>query len=249
MKGQIKWIFAGAGMALLLGLILVFCGKLLGAKNGFVLSADKPNSLHVMEPGEQQLIEDTTEPFHTVRLRTDCYNIQFVPSDHYGVDYSQDSAYPAEHRMAGGVLEFVSAHKKRKDISVGLPEIGKDLYTLHIYYPTGAIFSAVKIEADMGNINLKSCQAQTLEIELDMGDLRLDDVQSADCELSVDMGDVTVISPLPETAYRYECDVDLGEITVNGVKAAHEIKRYHPGAACKLEIEVDAGAIELQFAQ
>lgn len=246
MQNQIKWVFAGAGMAVLLGLILVFCGRLMGARNGFVLSAD---GLRVMEQGEEQFIEESTEPFHSILVRTDCYSINFVPSDHYGVDFSQDSAYPAAFSVQDGMLSFASAHKRQKDISIGLPTIGRDLYTLRIYYPTDAELDAIKIEADMGDINLKGCSTRKLEADLDMGDIRLEGVQVTDCELSVDMGDVTVFSPLPESACNYECDVDLGEVTVNGVEMLHEYKRYHPDAVCKLEIEVDAGDIKLQFAQ
>lgn len=249
MQNQIKWVFAGAGLAILLGLILVFCGRLMGAKNGFILSTDGLNSLRVIEPGEEQFIEESTEPFHSILVRTDCYSINFMPSDHYGVDFSQDSAYPAAFSVQDGMLSFASAHKRQKDISIGLPTIGKDLYTLRVYYPADAEFDAIKIEADMGDINLKECNVRKLEADLDMGDLRLDGVQATDCELSVDLGDVTVLSPLPESAYNSECEIDLGEINVNGVEMAREYKRYHPGAACKLEIEVDAGDIKLQFAQ
>ena len=246
MKHAAKWIFAGAGIVALFGVILFACGIAMGAKSGFFLSK---NGLTVVD--ESQIQEQTiqAEAFDSIRLYNDYGDVVFVPSDHYGLSFIQYTAFPASFRIENGVLIYSSSFKQNRGLMLNMPSFEKKGKPVTIYYPADAVFESIEIEADMGNVQLTTRQVERLKIECDLGNIILDGVQAKSSELSADLGDVIIRTPLSETDYSYECETDLGEVTINGASVGHEVKRRNQSAPYQMDVQADTGNISIEFGQ
>lgn len=245
MKHAAKWIFAAAGVAALFGAILVACGIAMGAKSGFILNRD---GLAVVDGSQIEEQSVHLEAFHTIRLYTDNNSVTFTPSDHYGLSFTQYTAYPANYRVENGILVFSSSFKQNHGLMLNIPFAQKDS-PVTVYYPADAVFESIEIEADMGNVQLTALQVERLDISCDFGNIALDGVQAKNSELSVDFGDILLRTPLPETNYSYECEADFGDVTINGTLMEGEFNRRNPDAPYRMEIQADTGNISIEFGQ
>lgn len=90
----------------------------MGAKSGFYLSR---NGLTVIDETQREEQVVQLDAFDAVRLRADYGDITFVPSDHYGLSFTQYTAYPASYRVENGSLIYSSATKQNRGLMLNMP--------------------------------------------------------------------------------------------------------------------------------
>ena len=86
---------------------------------------------------------------------------------------------------------------------------------------------------------------RSLSVENDMGDVRLEGDLQGELEVADSMGEIELTLSGPVEDYRYELNVDMGEICVNGETYRSEASRS--GGRHSLNVENSMGDISVTF--
>lgn len=271
-KRYVKFILIAAGIAALLGMILMICGWAMGAKDGFVITkngfqlidrnAVPPQAQTPNTPAAPQ--EQNIDAFHSIRLHIGDSSLTFVKADRYGISLEPEADGTSAFQVVNGVL---TNQKTEGQLSWQFPNTGANQQTITIFYPENADFRSIEIDADGGNIQLSDITANQISIEQDSGEITLSNLitnrlsaesdsgsitvegaLAGKTELESDTGNIAVHASQAEQAYRYNCMSETGEIFVNGVSTGRRIAHGN-SSENQWDIQSEHGTITLDFAK
>ena len=105
---------------------------------------------------------------------------------------------------------------------------------------------ALELHESMGTIDGAGLTVErSLSVENDMGDVRLEGDLQGELEVADSMGEIELTLSGPVEDYRYELNVDMGEICVNGETYRSEASRS--GGRHSLNVENSMGDISVTF--
>lgn len=204
-------------------------------------------------------------------------NAQPDNTDKIQIEYNGGSRYRPEIVLSGGELKirekrrgfhwisfdigwFTRPDERKGTLTVSLPVVSDAKERdLEIDMDAGNVICqdiSVKnlgIEVDAGNAQLEQCKvAARAVVEVDAGNVEIQDSQINVLKGDVDVGNVTCsLTGRPLQEYAVDVDVDLGAVTLNGVKQGGRYKQASQtaeaagGQPAKIDWEVDVGDIEL----
>lgn len=220
----------------------------------FLETEEKKDPGPVQESGEVKL-----DDFTAIDADVSVMNLDIVVSDHYSISCSANRRLVPEYEVKGETLVIKQGTKgmkwwgnKKCDVTITVPETGQ--------------FTKIRLDASVGDIDLKGISGSELEIDTSVGDIMVDgcafqtvtldastgDVDFKDTafdkmEIDTSVGDVDVSSPADLSGYDVELDTSTGEVTVNGV--SHKRDYSHDGTERGKELTIDSsiGDIELNY--
>jgi len=176
MTTKTVWFYSGCAMVL--GLVLAVIGFFSGAsltnvtfgKNGFQVADTTPHTIN----------QENLDVFNSMDLDIKDGNVEFVPSDHYGVlitYFGDEDQYSCTEKS--GTL-IINDKKSQSDISFfnfGFSPLTSQ-NTVKIYMPKTAVFQNIKIKNSYGDLAAGNFTSNSTDIQLPFGKLSL---TNADC--------------------------------------------------------------------
>lgn len=111
---------------------------------------------------------------------------------------------------------------------------------------SGLTIQTLDLGADVGDIDLKDCSLGTSTLEADVGDVDLKNNTFQSMNISNNVGDVSVISQEALSDYSIDLNTSIGDVTVNG-KSCHRSYSQDGKSAQSLTISNDTGDIDLKY--
>lgn len=240
--------------------IVVFVGffALLGF-SGHVLYWDSDaNRLVIGDAGQVTTLEKTKiEDIENIDIDAKYATVYLISSDDYYIEYSITSNKNTLYKIRNGNLIFDDS--AWMPINLGFKVNEKHNDYINIYYPADAYFKNLKVNLDMGSIEVSGVTIDNMDIDLDMGSLditgcaikRIDadldmgsidisntDISSAD--VSLDMGGLDMSGTLIQN--RLIADLDMGSATLSLAGTDGGSQNYG------FDLECDMGSITINEA-
>ena len=125
--------------------------------------------------------------FSSADITTSSARIEFIPSDHYGLEISMPEEYDPQWKVEGNRLTV--RHKTGNVHIVGFV-FNTDRYYVKVYYPKGAGFDEIQLTASSGEIKLPETEVKKLTIVTSSGNINANAVQFADAVIKASSGDI-----------------------------------------------------------
>lgn len=129
-------------------------------------------------------------------------DIRFVPSDHFGLDFTySDEADKPKAAVNNGTLKITQqsetgSHWCAIDLSAGN---GRSSHSITVYYPTGIHLEKFSLQEDSGNIDASGFSAASTDISCTYGSVTLKDASCGKCTIQMENGDSTFTSVRADT--------------------------------------------------
>lgn len=124
-------------------------------------------------------------------------DIHFVPSDHFGMDFTySDEADKPKAVVSNGVLKITQqsetgSHWCSIDLSAGNSHSS---HSITVYYPTGIRLEKFSLQEDSGSIDASNFSAANTDIGCASGNVTLKDTSCGNCIIQMENGDSTFTS-------------------------------------------------------
>lgn len=156
------------------------------------------------------------ESFPEIQVETDLYDIEFLPSTEYKVEYSYiEDVMKPKISLEDGTL-YIKAKNNDEKINKSffsfLNKNNQDL-TLKVYYPAGVALSTVKIDNAVGDVSINDFECDMLIADLDLGDINLKNADVGITKVDLALGDFSAENF--ESGF-LRAKVNKGDIEVNG---------------------------------
>jgi hypothetical protein len=170
-------------LGLILGIIGFVCG---GAK---AVNADQ-SGIHISDNTLHTKKDLNLASFESIDLDTSAFNVEFVPSDHHGIEmiYYNENCRPT-YSVENGTLKVSDEARSRTFFNIDFGFLSPH-NTIKIYLPTNAALKDVTIKNESGNVKIGNFSAQTTKIEASFGSIDAFDVTSNDVTETVKSGDI-----------------------------------------------------------
>jgi len=173
------------------GAILFLAGWTMGARGGSVY-ADK-SGLHVVQPDGYTnftIDEQNLQPFNNVNISAYSPSIEFVPSDHYGLQACLPTAAGApEWSDANGTL---TVNAKSDEFTLNLfGFVNEPTDYVKVYYPASAGFTGLTLETASGDISVPKITVGDFSAASVSGSINAEVEGFTTASVSSSSGDVT----------------------------------------------------------
>lgn len=161
--------------------------------------------------------EENLAAFDKLDIDISLGDVDVVLSDHYGLDLSwRGRNYDLHYTNENGTL---------KVWSTSIPNIGIDFdmnydAKVTVYLPEGVQLDDVFVKAAMGDVDISSFHAETLEVKAHMGSVSLNTVTMGDGTLKLDMGDLDVSAVTADTL---ELTLLMGKLEAYDLSTSKEL--------------------------
>lgn len=207
------WIISACAMVL--GLIFATIGFVCGGAR--IVNVNQ-NGIHISSNKLQTVKDLNLENFQSIDLNTHDFNIEFVPSEHYGIEitYYNDNDHPT-YSVENGTLKASDGEQNQAiNFNIGIfwhPN------TVKIYLPKNVSLKDVSIKNESGNINIGNFSAQTTNINLSSGSLNMHDTASNVLTAALESGNVTFENTSSADAENTKIEVQSGWINLKNLSS------------------------------
>lgn len=218
-------------------------------------------------------------PFSQIEIDTDVMNINIEKGDNYHLEYDCTENRQPEIEVTGNKLKLKQPKAKgwlrnhinyKCDMTLTIPE-GTVLDNADITTDVGNVYinntecNDIKLELDVGNLEIKLCTFKDSEIESDVGNIKINQSDIGNSNIETDTGDVNIkecefkdieiyndignvdldSSHIDISNYSVDLSTDLGAIRCNGTKQKKHFYQAAKAAssAYMVTIETDIGSI------
>lgn len=176
-----------AGSAMALGLILGILGYFFGGAK--TVNIDR-NGFHISS-GELHTLKDLNlEPFQSINLDTNSFHVEFVQSEHYGIEINYYNSCNPTYSVENGTLK-ASDGEKNSFFSLNFGILWYP-NTLKVYLPKNVSLKDITIKNASGNIDIGNFSAQSTNIQLFSGNLTMHDASSNTLIAALSSGNVVL---------------------------------------------------------
>lgn len=243
------------GIIICVGLILSVTGMTLGGIRGLSGVEEKVPWISFGGGGaEGHNFSDLQ--FDSADIQGD--NIEFVESDRFEVTTKYDKKTGAPQvAVKNGTLTIKSSSTRQKQLSLNIfPDRNYENTEITVYYPKKMVFNEVKLQNDMGDINLGKIRAKKVDVESTTGNIRVSHIKADQLILSCDMGDIRG-SDLDVKGTTVSCNA--GNVALSGslagiTKAECDmgnctLKTTLPKSSYAIRTEIDLGSCQINGKQ
>lgn len=200
MKKVSKGLIGFAVLMLAAGAILTGAGWAMGGETSMTVNlAGHEVNVGIHSPSvkngewawtaENTVVAEDLAAFDKLDIDLSLADVYVIPSDHYGVDLSwYGKNYALQYTNEGGTLKVWSNSTPNIGINLSANYGG----TVTVYLPEGVKLDDVAIKTNMGEIDLRGFDADTLNATAHLGDVSLADTTVGDGFLTLDLGDLSV---------------------------------------------------------
>jgi len=173
-----KW---GLGMFLIiLGIALLVYFKMVPGL-GFFTAAGEGRDADII------INEKKIPAFSSADITTSSTRIEFIPSDHYGLEICMPEEYDPQWKVEGNRL---TVRQKTGNVHIVGFVFTTDRYYVKVYYPKGAGFDEIQLTASSGGIKLPETEVKKLTITTSSGNINANAVQFANAVVKASSGDI-----------------------------------------------------------
>ncbi len=194
------------------------------------------------------------------------FSISLVQSDNDILpDIDIDFSGNEEEVKVSGELSQMSSYKGIRTISleVGASTIDisyADVEQVEVYYED-AVGMDMEFEAEelditcraSGNVEIlvpQEAQLDSIDLDIGAGQVRIHDIYFKDLDADIGAGELVIQAPEAKTAYNYNVDCALGEVSIGDeTYAGISSTDKDQGGNRNMDIDCGAGRVEIQFAQ
>lgn len=234
-RGLRKFLIV-CGIVISVGLLLSLIGWILGGIKGLAGVEDKVSWISFGGHGEEARTMKV-EPFSAIDLDCDMGSVELIQSDSFSVEMSYDKKIGApEVAVEGESLDITTQRHRGWWLNFNVFK-GRDYADtkIKIYYPKGTVFKNIRLVNDMGDIDLKGVQAETVDVASDCGDVTLDGLTADFLSLDCDMGDMEARNIQTKGL---DAQISTGDIRLAGALGGNTKVSCDMGE-CVLETELD----------
>ncbi len=188
MNKTVKVILVLVAIMAVFGLAFTAIGIQFGARRGVYFNG---NSIQISDEDLRYIKDMDLESFNRVEMDIYYSDIEFIKSDHYGVDicyyeHMSDPTYSVEN----GTLRIYDNPKNSNGGFWGIGFLFNQM-TPHIkvYSPDEAEFEKVNIKDRNGDVKLDSLNAKQVDLTCYYGDVNLNDLNSVNVDIVMQNGD------------------------------------------------------------
>ncbi len=178
--------------AMAVGLVFMLVGFLGGAKYNVIAGS---NGAHIVNSTPHTLKDLTLDAFQSVDLSVSQSNIEFIPSEHYGVDICYyDDTNEQTYTVENGTLKISDAQGSKPQFlwfNMNLSNL-QTPNTIKIYLPPDASLKNIKVQSSMGSLKFDRVISENTEIHLDSGSLQMHDTVCGNATIDLHNGSSTM---------------------------------------------------------
>ena len=215
MKNNKNKIWLICACAMVLGLILGIIGFVCGGARAVNVNQ---SGIHISSGALQTIKDLNLNAFQSIDLDTKDFNIEFVQSEHYGIEisYYNDDHQPT-YSVENGTLKASDGEQNQfYNLNFGFfwhPN------TMKIYLPKNVSLKDVTIKNASGSINIADFSAQTTNIGLSSGNLTMHDAASNTLTITLSSGNITLENVNSETAENTKIESQSGWINIKNLSS------------------------------
>lgn len=198
------------------GLALAGFAYLLGANTSIPLGPwdryyDDYDESDGYDSARMTVNKEDVDSFHSLDLDVDYQEVTLREGDSFHIDSSYDERFSTVfYEVKDGVLTLKETSKHRRrgfpwNMANGKRPAGR----LTITYPQGTELTSVFINCDMSGVYVDDMIVGDLKLEVDLGSVELTRVQAGTLQIDADMGNITLED---SSADRAEFNCDLGSV-------------------------------------
>ena len=152
--------------------------------------------------------------------------------------------YELHYSLEGGLLRIWSTPKSLSTEGGDMPE-GEVVITV----PEGVVLGHAEVEVGMGELDWVGCAvAERLSAEIGMGDVDVKGGLTGEIDLKTGMGNITAHMALAREEYRYELEVGMGDLRLDGEKLVRNTAEGGSGPS-QIELSSGMGDVRLTFGE
>lgn len=218
MKRFYKIIGKIAGITAAIGLICCLIGAALGANAIIAYSKDK--GFQILEEQESTKYENMDmEAFTSINVDADVAEIKIVESteaDKYGVKCQlAGNEEVTQCKVENGELKIATSENGMQ-ISLNIFNLFSSANNeIIIYVPKAEVLENISITSDVGEIKICDIAgAKTLKLNADVGDIEIKGGEYATVEIEANVGDVTATNM--NVTGKFDVYADVGDVELDG---------------------------------
>lgn len=200
------------------------------------------------------------EAFTEINLDAEVMSVTVKEGEDYHIQYDYSKVAEPSYEIENGTLCI-----KQKEKGFSLFRMGNRRCSMEITVPKGTELKFVKMDTDVGDLNINEIQTESGDLYSDVGNIRLkgtkigkatietdtgnvDLEQCSFTELQVknDVGNTKISTDTNVKNYDVDLKTDLGKVRVNGQSQGTE---YHSSGdeAGRISVEGDVGDVTLIY--
>lgn len=156
-------VFLVSGICMISGLLLAGAGIAAGASNSVYLTKEGiqiPKGDHLMNEKKD------VEKFDRIEIDVSDIDVQFVASDHFGMEYSlNEQTIIKQLGVENGTFYF----KTEQQFLFSLFNFNINEEYLTVYYPSGTEFDSIKADTISGGIEIADCKSKDINLHTTSG--------------------------------------------------------------------------------
>lgn len=234
----------GVGI-LMVGLTFVF-----GMNPTHLFDAIKHKNISSMD----QTVKEELQEFQSISVDTNYQEVVLKEGETFHIAYSYNSEYSElSHEIENGTLVITEERKDKVGLSNDLLDIingTEGVGVIEITYPKQTAFRDVRIVSDMGEVEAENFYSNNLQVAVDLGSIDLKEINVQTLQVRAAAGDVSLSNG---SADRAELELDLGSLETENWNTKGLVADLSGGEADlngvflgETNIDCDLGSIELQ---
>ncbi|HCR43246.1 MAG TPA: hypothetical protein DIV41_01575 [Ruminococcaceae bacterium] len=246
-----KKILVYSACAMLLGALLAGAAFLSGACiDGVTFGKD---GAQIIDKQKYSSSDDNLTEFSSVKLNIDKADVEFIPSDHYGIQfvhYGKNDTF--DYKVENGTLKAVTADNySHSFVSFDFGNTSRG-NTLSIYYPKNTELKNVEVTDNSGSLEVSGLKASKVRACLQYGRFYLDGSECGDIGIDIKNGGC-VLKNVKSGTLDYNNDYGKGTFEDINVTGTQDVKMLSKNGSLTVKnfkcagIEADSsyGSMEL----
>lgn len=173
-----------------------------------------------------------------ITIDCDCSDLTIKKGDKFHVKYNDYKNLVTNVTAGEGYIEINQSSKH----SINLNGYDSDI---ELTVPKDVEIKELKIDNNMGDINLEDLDIVTGHIDADLGDINLEKVAFKDMDITANLGNIKVDSDNNLDDYSISASISLGSCNINGMKGSSDFEK--DGNEGSLSIDADLGDVDVEW--
>lgn len=190
MKKQPKSILLISVYAIAAGLVFMLAGFLGGAK--FSSVTIEPNGFHLSDPASHTLKNLNLAAFKSINLEVSQSNIEFISSEHYGVDICYCGDTKPTYTLENGTLKISDTQNSSPKLYIMNFNSTQNPNTVKIYLPSNVSLANINIQSRLGSLKFDNLVCENTNIRLDFGELQMHSASCGNAKINLHNGSSTI---------------------------------------------------------
>ncbi|MBR0599116.1 DUF4097 family beta strand repeat-containing protein [Sinanaerobacter chloroacetimidivorans] len=197
MNKAVKAVAIVGACMIAVGILLAGVGYITGGSQSIHIGRDGiqlSDRKGTISNGKMERFTDDLEAFHNIDADLGQYDVDLIPSDHYGLEYTytgkkEDITYQVENDT------LIIKEKDRVSVNIDVLDFSfsnADGYVMKIYYPKETKFEEVTIHCSAADLTYEKLAAEKLNLDLDFGRLDLHEVTADTISVEMNSGDCSL---------------------------------------------------------